>query len=376
MIHKSTMTKTSPSSSLRIILWVIVGMWFGLLYYLLMSRNKLRMSNVDFLEGYSVKDQEPDHALLSSSSSPPPPAILTDDTPRGEFVSGTLANKKQGGALLSYSGDLSKGYGPIPNRIWMFWDGDVASNRVVSLCIDSWKHYNPTYDLVVLNKSNYRTYVDVDVGSLRHAGDDITRFSDFLRCLVLSKHGGIWVDASIICHAPVGWVHAIQTTHQVELVGYYNGSTDTSMLHSSPVIENWFFACVPNSKFMTDWCTEFLRFNEFDTVELYLADLRGQNVQFVNMMYLEYLTMHASSQCAFQHHPDTYRIYLFRCNDGPFKYLDDVGWKGVDAVQRLVDPETSASYHQYTMTKLCKNERTELLKRDDAEILRAFSHIT
>jgi hypothetical protein len=358
------MTKISPSS-LRILLWIIVGIWFGLLYYILMSRNKRKM----YQEGYASQSlltqdrgmktivQEPPSTTTTPSFSSPP-AILTNDKELGEFASGTLDHSA------------------IPNFIWMFWDGDVSSNRVVSLCIDSWKHYNPTYDVIVLNKTNYRTYVDTDIASLRHAGDDITRFADFLRCLVLSKHGGIWVDASIICHAPVGWVHGIQTAHQVELVGYYNGSTDVAtMLHTSPTIENWFFACVPNSKFMTDWCTEFLRFNDFDTVEQYLADLRGQNVKFVNMMYLEYLTMHASSQLVFQHHPDTYRIYLFCCNHGPFQYLDDVGWKGVDGVNLLVQPDTSAHYHQYTMTKLCKNERTELMKRDDADILRAFSHL-
>lgn len=367
----------SPSSSsytlLRILLWVIVGIWFGLLYYILLSNHERRMAKVSLEEGYTSQTYlTQDKGLQyhedkpSDTSSPTTSPLLQESTKEilindqelGEFASGT------------------RGSSAIPNIIWMFWDGDVASNRVVSLCIDSWKHYNPNYNLVVLNKTNYTSYVDVDIASLRHTGDDITRFSDFLRCLVLSKHGGIWVDASIICHAPVGWVHAVQVTHQVELVGYYNGSTDVAtMLRTSPTIENWFFACVPNSRFMTDWCTEFLRFNEFETVEQYLADLRGQNVQFVNMMYLEYLTMHASSQWVFQHHPDTYRIYLFCCNYGPFKYLDDVGWKGIDAVDRLVHPDTYKQYHQYTMTKLCKNERTEMLKRDDVEIRRAFSHL-
>ena len=54
---------------------------------------------------------------------------------------------------------------PIPRILWTFWEG--PENHVVQYCIASWKYYNPDYEVVVLNKRNYRDYlgssaVDVD----------------------------------------------------------------------------------------------------------------------------------------------------------------------------------------------------------------------
>jgi hypothetical protein len=272
----------------------------------------------------------------------------------------------------------------IPNIIWMFWEGPM--NHVVETCIESWKFYNPTYDIRVLNKSNCATYTDVhvathilkddsakrgvqrnmDIYSLRHANENNTRFSDFLRAIVLSKHGGFWVDASIICHHPISWVHAIQRSYQVEFVGYYTGNK------SMPTVENWFFACVPDSAFMRDWCQEFVRFNEFPSANDYLSDVRNQGINLDNMPYLDYLTMHASAQQVLQSHPDTYRIYLFCANSGPLLYIEQVGWDYPRAVDLLTNTDTCESFYQYTMIKLPNGPRNEMLHRKLSDVQRAI----
>ena len=255
----------------------------------------------------------------------------------------------------------------IPNIIWMFWEGPM--NHVVESCIESWKFYNPTYDIRVLNKSNCATYTDMDIHSLRHANENNTRFSDFLRAIILSKHGGFWVDASIICHHPISWVHAIQRSYLVEFVGYYTG--DKSM----PTVENWFFACVPDSAFMRDWCQEFVRFNEFPNAADYLSDLRNQNINLYNMPYLDYLTMHASSQKVLQSNPESYRIYLFYGKIGPLLYIEQVGWDYSRAVDLLTNTDTFESFHSYAMIKLPNGPRNEMLHRKLSDVQRAFSHI-
>ena len=255
----------------------------------------------------------------------------------------------------------------IPNIIWMFWEGPM--NHVVETCIESWKFYNPTYDIRVLNKSNCATYTDVNIHTLRHANENNTRFSDFLRALILSKHGGFWVDASIICHHPISWVHAIQRSYRVEFVGYYTGN------RSMPTVENWFFACVPDSAFMRDWCQEFLRFNEFPSANDYLSDVRNQGISLDNMPYLDYLTMHASAQQVLQSHPETYRIYLFCANSGPLLYIEQVGWDYPRAVDLLTNTDTCESFYSYTMIKLPNGPRNEMLHRKLSDSQRAFSHI-
>lgn len=263
----------------------------------------------------------------------------------------------------------------IPNKIWIFWSSPEGSmNHIVEKCIESWKHHHPTYEIIVLDKNNCGKYIDIDINTLRHAKENNTRFSDFLRCLILSKHGGFWVDASIICHHPVSWVHAIQRNYRVEFVGYYTGSDTSSSFPRYPSVENWFFACVPNSVFMRDWCQEFLRFNEFASANDYLTDLRKQGINLNNMPYLEYLTMHASAQYILQKNPDSYRIYLFSANAGPLLYLEQVKWDYERAVDLLTNTDTCESFYQYTMIKLPNGPRDAMLHRKPSDIQRAFSH--
>jgi len=346
------------STVIKLVLLVLVtGVWWLLNKYPVGSWFREGFSDSVTAETGSTK------GLVAVDDNREHPIIFTNDVERGEFA----FQPEGGGALRA---PRSK----IPNRIWMFWEGPM--NPVVEYCVASWKAYHPGYEVVLLNKTNCHEYLDVDIRSLRHAEESITRFSDFLRCLILSKHGGFWVDASIICHAPVSWVHAVQNTFQVELVGYYHGSTDAEFLSYSPIIENWFFACVPGSAFMRDWCAEFLRFNDYATVEDYLKSLRDDDhIQFVNLQYLDYLTMHAAAQKVFQSHRDMYRMYLFCANCGPFKYLDEVGWGDtVRAVDHITGETTAKNYQNYTMVKLCNDQRRELLTRDDATMRRAFSH--
>ena len=40
--------------------------------------------------------------------------------------------------------------------------------------------------------------------------DSLARISDVLRLHALAEHGGIWMDATIICTASLSWVHSIQ----------------------------------------------------------------------------------------------------------------------------------------------------------------------
>jgi len=257
----------------------------------------------------------------------------------------------------------------IPKIIWSFWEG--GDNVVVNMCIESWKHYNPDYDIRILNKSNYSEYVDTDVASIQHSHDFIARFSDYVRCLVLAKYGGFWLDASIICHHPFSWVHAIQNNTRVEFVGYYIGDV---LDNKYPVIENWFFACIPGSPFMVDWADEFLSTRNHKTINDYLSDVKSQGINTSNVSSPDYLTMHVSAQKVIQKNPEKYNILVFAASSGPFKYLSDVNFNDDAAVKNLLDPEKHTTYHQYTFVKICGSQRKIMEKYDKTRLLPAFSN--
>lgn len=84
--------------------------------------------------------------------------------------------------------------------IWVFWyQGEEHAPVVVKKCIQSIKDHAFNYEVVVLNKNNIKKYIEVPEVILKKVEKGIitlTHFSDILRMGLLSKHGGIWVDAT------------------------------------------------------------------------------------------------------------------------------------------------------------------------------------
>jgi hypothetical protein len=258
----------------------------------------------------------------------------------------------------------------IPNIIWTFWEGD--DNTVVHKCIESWKYYNPEYDIRILNKSNYSKYTDIDIDSIPHSKDSMARYSDYIRCLMLSKYGGFWIDASIICHHPFSWVHGIQKTKNVDFIGYYfDGFTQN---HLFPVVESWFFACTPNSSFMHDWSDEFSSTMNHKTIDDYLENINQQNIDLQKIDVPNYLAIHVAAQKILQQNIDKYNICLFKAESGPFYYLNQSDWDSEKAVKYITDKKSNKDCYKYTFVKLRGSDRQILEKYDAVTIDNAFSH--
>lgn len=387
--------KLFPSKLLINILLVCGGVGAGL-YVLNFIEQQQRK------ESYANQHPEKEEVKVHSY----PPAIRVYDQEASEF----LFEKE---AILGQESIDDLRESNIPNIIWTFWEG--PENKVVQLCIDSWKHYNPGYQVIVLNKSNYMRYTDgsVDVDALRHSADFVARYADYVRCLVLAHNGGFWLDSSIICHHPFTWVHAAQQATDAEFIGYYiDTGTHPEFLSYSPMVENWFFACVPGSPFMQDWCREFVRTQEFATISDYLANVKSQGIHFNKVDSIgggEYLTMHIAAQKILQDHHRTtmmptpksvatlsnletpledlstlnpslsssvYNLCFFSACAGPFSHLHRTGWDIPTAVNQLVQEDTRQEYYQCPLIKLRGSERTAMDQYEDSQKRRAFSHLS
>lgn len=245
----------------------------------------------------------------------------------------------------------------IPNIIWTFWEGEP--NKFVDKCILSWKNYNPEYKINIITKENYRDYINIDLSKIKHTNDSLARYSDYIRLCILSKYGGIWIDASIICHSPFTWIHGIQKKTDCDMVGYYiDGFTTEEYLSFSPVIENWFFACVPESKFVSEWKDELLRTGKFNQIDDYIEDVvNNNNINLQKIDAPNYLVMHVAGQKILQINKDAYNIVLFSATTSAFKYLIDTNWNTVYAVLLLTNRETAKQYYKYPIVKLRGPER-------------------
>lgn len=86
-------------------------------------------------------------------------------------------------------------------NIWFFWwQGVENAPDTIKMCLNSLKvHFNK--DVIVITKDNYMEYTNINKNTLDKfikGKITITHFSDILRFNLLSEHGGLWLDSTII----------------------------------------------------------------------------------------------------------------------------------------------------------------------------------
>lgn len=85
--------------------------------------------------------------------------------------------------------------------IWTcWWQGQEAMPEVVQLCHNSLLHHAGKHPVKLITLNNYMEYVDIPSFILEKVEKGIityTHLSDILRFCLLSKYGGLWLDATI-----------------------------------------------------------------------------------------------------------------------------------------------------------------------------------
>lgn len=258
----------------------------------------------------------------------------------------------------------------IPKIIWTYWDS-TEKPETVRRCMDSWKKFNPDYDIRVISKENLSRYTQTDILELK-LNDSPSRTADFIRLDVLSQYGGIWSDASVLMTRDLGWVHDIQKSKGCEVVGYYiDGS-----IPKWPVMEGWFFACVPKSSYVKMWRDEFFRMNEFDSVDAYLESLdRDGDVQRI-FNHRNYLAMTSANQRVMQKHMSdeeiSQKLHLMDARTGPLKYLEDHGWNAESSIDNLCKKNKE---ELPSLIKFTNKERSYIEKSGDAKCVFKYADV-
>jgi hypothetical protein len=243
----------------------------------------------------------------------------------------------------------------IPSHIWTFWAD--CPPQIVLAFMKTWCMHNPGYKLTVLTLKNYKSHIsDLDLNKLR-IKDSMARVSDILRLHALAEHGGIWMDATMLCTTSLSWVHSIQVAKQVEYVGFYISSFTNNMKY--PIFESWFFACIPKSPLVTAWRDEFMQLQKYGHAGKYIKALKAEGVdlQWLEVSVMasvtslfsssfssaipEYLAIHASMQKVLQTSGKEFKYHVHDCILGPLRYLADADWHSGNGVVSLVrDPKT------------------------------------
>lgn len=103
---------------------------------------------------------------------------------------------------------------PVPDddpsmrgKIWAcWWQGEENAPEIVKACLRTVRAASLGHEVIVLNNNNYREYADLPdwiVEKYERGIISRTQFSDVLRFTLLAQHGGIWLDATMCCTAPL-----------------------------------------------------------------------------------------------------------------------------------------------------------------------------
>lgn len=93
--------------------------------------------------------------------------------------------------------------------IWvMWWQGFNSPPPIVNLCINSIQRNKGKHSVHLLDNSNYKEYITLPDGLEEKLAksNKIAHLSDIIRFGLLSRYGGIWLDATIYVSLPIsGW---------------------------------------------------------------------------------------------------------------------------------------------------------------------------
>ena len=137
----------------------------------------------------------------------------------------------------------------IPKIIWMYWDSN-SSNEIVELCFKNTKDICSDYEVILMSKNNILDYVDI---SCLKSDLKPQIIADYIRLSLLSKYGGIWMDASILLVENLDWIFKKILNDSVFV--FY--SDECTIDRKRPIIENWFIVAPKNNIFINDWLEEF-----------------------------------------------------------------------------------------------------------------------
>lgn len=134
---------------------------------------------------------------------------------------------------------------PLPRIIWMYWhDGEESAPQVVQTCIDSWRKFNPSWEVRLIDKTSLPTYSDWTHPVIYDPIRAIVANSNILRIGLLYKFGGVWADATCLCLRPLDeWIDKAMGDG---FFAFSNPGADR-------LLSSWFLAATPDNPLVLDW---------------------------------------------------------------------------------------------------------------------------
>lgn len=115
--------------------------------------------------------------------------------------------RKYRDVFLKYNKQSDSGETPTKKVIWTAWlQGEKDIPYAIELCLKSMERQREEYDLQVITLDNVEKFIDIDtniIDKLKKNEISYAHFTDYIRVKLLSKYGGVWLDATQYMIRPI-----------------------------------------------------------------------------------------------------------------------------------------------------------------------------
>lgn len=232
----------------------------------------------------------------------------------------TTYGKEEEITIMEKSSDVSEKE-IIPKLAWVYWH-DPIPPFFIQKCISHNKRMLPTYDFRILNKDSVLEYLP----KLKFSEDTlITHQSDVIRLELLSKFGGVWLDATVILGTNLNWLEQISAERKFDIIAYYRACSTVDP--AFPVIETWFIASPPQNKFIQAWRDEFGKIKKLGGKGYYdkLTAREDYDIIKQGLSRPSYLMLNMAEQIVSRSLIGI-NAYLKKCEDSAFYVQEALGW--------------------------------------------------
>ncbi len=151
--------------------------------------------------------------------------------------------------LLSLSLSLSL-YSDKGFRLFTFWEPKEKMPAYIRLCMQTWKKFLPECEVVLLDYSNLEEWLGKDVyDEILFRDFSLPKQADAIRCALLKKYGGLWLDADTILTSPQVKDYLMIDS---ELVMISKHLAFIKANNNSKIIADWYNQIQYNLKFYKD----------------------------------------------------------------------------------------------------------------------------
>ncbi len=157
----------------------------------------------------------------------------------------------------------------VTKKIWTYWhQGWEQAPSLVRQCQRSWTRLNPDYEMHALDQNSLFDHIEFPKGfGLQRKDLTIQKVSALARLALLSKYGGVWTDATVMCTRPLS-----------EWLEEYDGSQFFALRApwKDRLISNWFIAAQSESvilRRLTKSFSDFFADNHFSNQDTALGNM-------------------------------------------------------------------------------------------------------